>query len=168
MTMRIYLFPVFICLGFACFGQINQKAIVEKNSNKIIVSFVKDDRSINIADKFKLVIKNGNETFKIGIKGNQLILPHLDKDTGYTVIFMYKNVNLVFNRIFKKMLLADQDVTWRFGIDNRPFNDLLGLISNEEYEKNTSIKQIQYLQLDPMEDGDGIQFVHKIEQSSNK
>jgi hypothetical protein len=106
---------------------------------------------------------NNKDTLPISVKGNELVLTKLKKDTGYTIIFRFKGITLSFNSITRKMIIPDQNVTWKFGIDNPPFNDLLGLISNEEYKNNKNIKQLQYLQFDPMDYGDGIQFVKKIE-----
>jgi hypothetical protein len=150
-------------MSLACLGQANETDTANPNNKKLLVSFVIDDSSINISNQFKMFFINEKDTLRIGVEGNRLILPNLEKDTGYTIVFMFKHYVLSFNRMTKKLITPDQDITWKFGIDNPPFNDLLGLISNEEYKTNKKIKQIQYFQFDLMEYGDGIQFVHKIE-----
>jgi hypothetical protein len=61
------------------------------------------------------------------------------------------------------MIFPDQNITWKFGVENRPFSDSMGLLKESEYRTDKKTRQLQYLQFDLMEYGDGIQFVNKIE-----
>ena len=50
---------------------------------------------------------------------------------------------------------------WKFGIENQPFNTDNRILSTEEYNDKT-IKKFEYLQLNPLEFGDGIEKVNII------
>jgi len=63
--------------------------------------------------------------------------------------------------LLRKTLYPDQDIHWKFGIQNRPFTHALGLLSQKELDTDTVTKQLVYLQFDLQEHGDGIQIVQK-------
>ncbi|MBN8876906.1 MAG: hypothetical protein J0I32_05120 [Sphingobacteriales bacterium] len=152
-------------LLIGCHGTANQAPTADgiSDSKKITVSFTIDDSLINIKDKFQVAISNGNTSEKAIVKGNEISLPELKTDTGYTIIFKYADVSLSFKRVTKKMIVTSQDMEWKFGIDNRPFNNLLGLLSTQEFNTDKKTRQLQYLTFDPQEHGDGISAVNKIE-----
>jgi hypothetical protein len=150
---------------FTCSGQLNQENFGIGHAKKILVSFFLDGKQVRIRNNFKLIFVNEKDTFTCHIKGIQAAPPDIIRDTEYTVIFSYKNYVLSFDKISKRMISADQDITWDFGIDKYPFHQNLDLLSSEDYKAaiETRVKQIQYLQLNLMEYGDGIQFVNKVE-----
>jgi hypothetical protein len=60
------------------------------------------------------------------------------------------------------MITPDQNYEWRFGIDNRPFDNTLGLLSYEEFLTDTITSRLEYWQFITIDEGDGIQIVNKI------
>lgn len=66
------------------------------------------------------------------------------------------------------MLFPAQNYTWEFGIDNRPFNESMDLITPQEYENDKTTRQLQYLRIQPMEFGDGLRFINKISYNKSK
>jgi hypothetical protein len=154
-----------LCLLFTCLGQINQGNFGVGHGKKILVAFFIDGKQVKIRNHFKLIFVNEKDTFPTAIKGIQAIPQNIEKDTGYRVIFLYKKYVLSFDRITKRMISADQDITWDFGTDNYPFHQNLDILTSENYKSaiEKKVKQIQYLRFDLMEYGDGIQFVKKID-----
>jgi hypothetical protein len=59
------------------------------------------------------------------------------------------------------MINPSQKMEWKFGIENQPFNTDNRILSTEEYNDKT-IKKFEYLQLNPLEFGDGIEKVNII------
>ena len=161
----IYLLPVWFSLIVACTSQSPKNESVQKkiNTKTITVNFIIDDSTVNISNDFRLLFVNTGDTQAAIINGNKLELPILNKDTGYTICFVYKNYSLSFSNFTKKMILPDQDIEWNIGIDNKIVNNLRGLLSAEEFKNKKKFKQLQYFQFNPIEYGDGIQFVKKIE-----
>lgn len=143
-----------------------KKPVAETNSNennkKLSINFTVDDSIILLHDDFIVFLVNEKDTLHLLSKNNELILPVLEKDTGYSVTFKYNDYSLSFKGITKRMIFPGQDVEWKFGINNRPFNKLTGLLSDKEYKSDTNTKELQYLQFNLLEQGDGIQFVNKI------
>ena len=166
MLYKIFISTFFIGL-ISCSNQSENKVsdkpqAMKDDSKKLIASFTIDDNAINIQDKFSIILINNGDSLNTSIKGNQITIPSLTRDTGYTVVFKYNNYILPFHGLTKQMLFSGQDMEWKFGIDNRPFNHSLGLLSEGEFNTDKTTKQLQYLQFSPMERGDGIQFVNKI------
>ncbi len=143
-----------------------KKPITENSNNegkkKLLISFNIDDSTFLLHDDFTVFFINEKDTLHVSSKNNELNLPVLEKETGYSVAFKYKLYSLYFKGITKQMIFPGQDVEWRFGIDNRPFNKLTGLLSDEDYKIDTETRELQYLQFNLLEQGDGIQFVNKI------
>ena len=157
---------LFILSG--CSGQEKKQPVSESiaSNKKLLVSFTLNDSTININDRFNLWFANGIDTLHASIKGNELILPDFreKKDTGYTVGFECSGYKLYFSRITRRMIFPGQDVEWKFGIQNKALtNNYRGLLSEQEYKSGKKYKEIQFLQFNPLEEGDGVQFVNKIE-----
>ncbi len=165
MRIKLYIITSLIFFFISCSGQIKEKISGSSDTiNKsITIAFMIDETRIDINNNFSLFFANGSDTLHAGIRGTKLVLPNLEKDTEYTVIFKYKYFNLSFNKILKRTILPDQNMEWLFGIENRPFNDSLGLLSYQDFKTDKKTRQLQYFQFRPQEYGDGIQFVKKIE-----
>lgn len=150
----------------SCSNQSPNPVTENNNSNeakkKILISFIEDDSTVTLHDDFTVFFVKVRDTLHLSSINNELTLPMLKNDTGYSVLFKYMGYNLYFKGLTKQMILPGQDVEWKFGVDNRPFNKLTGLLSDEEYTNDIKTKQLQYLQFNLLEQGDGIQFVNKI------
>ena len=134
-----------------------------QGANKSLkVSFAIDDSIVVLHDDFTITFVNNHDTMRVYSKNNELVLPALNKEMGYSVLFEYKNYDLTFKGITKKMIFPEQDVEWKFGVDSRPFNNLTGLLTYEEYKRDSLTRKLEYLQFNFLEQGDGIQFVNKI------
>ena len=159
----IIIIVCFMHLTLFCFGQSNDISETSKPNKLLLVTLNVEGKTINIKNHFRIFFVNGSDTFNVGVKGNQLILPHFEKDTGYTVTLVYKKYVLSFDRITKRMIFPGQDVTWKFGVDDRPFNEALSIYGPERYKSiDKAVKRLQYLQFDMMEEGDGIEFIREI------
>jgi hypothetical protein len=88
--------------------------------------------------------------------------PAISKHKSYSIVFLHKKDTLTFKGIDSRYLMPDQNYEWRFGIDNRPFDNLLGILPYDEYLKDTITSKLTYWQLNPLEKGDGVQFYNKI------
>jgi hypothetical protein len=162
--MRLYFILCILLFLLSCSGQTTQKPKENSLSSKsITVSFSIDDSFLPIKNQYHVVFVSGNKSIEASIKGNELFLPAIDTNTNYTIVFRYANYSLLFKNVMSQRILTGQDMAWKFGIDNRPFNNDLGLLSTEELKTDTKIKQLQYLVFDPLEHGDGIAAVNKIE-----
>ena len=158
--LRIGLFLLF---ANVCSCQSRTKTVEKKQNNKkLFVSFTLDDSLIVLNNNFTVLFINGRDTIQPKITKNELTVSNIKTNTNYKVIFKYKKYDFEFKGITKQMIFPNQDVEWKFGIDNRPFNRLTGLLSDKEYNNDKEIMQIQYLQFNLLEQGDGIQFVNKI------
>lgn len=135
---------------------------VKQEGKKIVVSFMVDEISIKLKDDFKIYIMNGDETFECPPKDNYIELPTLNKDSGYSIRFEFEKYKLTFDNFTKKLITPKQNIEWRFGIDNRPFNNILGLLPHNEFKTDTTTKELHYLKYNLLEEGDGVQFVKKI------
>jgi hypothetical protein len=164
MIIRLYVFAILTFTFSNCFSQEKKYLSVANDINKkFIVSFFIDDKPVKIKNNFKVFFINGKDTLKPDVKESELLLlPGLFKDSIYTIVLNYNKYCLSFNRITQKMIFPGQDVEWRFGIDNPPFNSLLGLLKENDYKNVQKFKQLQYLQLMLMEYGDGVQFVNTV------
>mgnify|MGYP003440025937 FL=1 len=128
----------------------------------IRISFTIDDSITNVANKFDVRFINGNDTLMGMTDSIFLRLPDLEKDSIYDVSFSYESYRLYFKDMPRTMIIPEQEIEWKFGIDNRPFNNLLGLLPYHEYQNDTTTKKLIYLQFNPFEFGDGIQLVQKV------
>ena len=133
----------------------------EQKEKRILISFTIDDSVQNITDSFRIDFISGVDTLSGMADKNFLNLPGIEKDTTYEVVFNYATYSLSFKEVTKQMIVPEQNIEWKFGIDNRPFNNLLGLLPYEEFKTDTTTKQLIYFQFSPMESGTGIQFVQK-------
>lgn len=160
-----YIISTCLFLVTACTSQApKEKAVyTDIQAKDITVNFIIDDSVVNISNKFALYFINAGDTQAAIINGNKLKLSILNKDTGYTVSLRYNNYKLDFPNFTKKMIISDQDIEWNIGVDNKLSNNLRGLLSDEEFKTKNKFKQLQYFQFNPMEHGDGIQIVKKIE-----
>ncbi|MBN8687561.1 MAG: hypothetical protein J0M10_11090 [Chitinophagales bacterium] len=128
--------------------------------NRIEVSFTIDDVKQRIKENLIINFIGDNDTFSCVIdKTDYIKIPDLISET-YTIILIFNKDTLEFRDV-KKTILKNSNNRWAFGIDNKPFNNLLGLLSYEETIVDTATKKIQYWQFYPTK-GDGIQFVNKL------
>lgn len=95
---------------------------------------------------------------------NYLILPPgINNRKSYDIVFLSKTDTLTFKSINSDYLTPRQNFEWRFGVDNRPFNNLLGILSHNEYLKDSVTNKLTYWQFNPLETGDGFFFYNKIQ-----
>jgi hypothetical protein len=88
--------------------------------------------------------------------------PDINSRKFYDIVFLHKKDTLTFKEIDSRVLTPDQKYEWSFGIDNRPFDNLLGILPYEEYLKDTITRKLTYWQFRPLEKGDGVFFYNKI------
>ena len=154
---------LFLLFAIVCSCQSRTKTVEEKQNNKkLFVSFTLDDSLIVLNNNFTVSFINDRDTIQTKITKNELSVSNFKTNAVYKVIFKYKKYDLEFKGVSTQMIFPNQDVEWKFGIDNRPFNRLKGVLSDKEYNDDKEILQIQYLQFNMLEQGDGIQFVNKI------
>lgn len=108
---------------------------------------------------------NGQDSLDGFVLGDSIQLPELNKTT-YSIRFLYKSYNLLFDSVLTTIIIPEQGMGWRFGIDSKPFNELLGLLSSHEYKNDTITNELYYMQFEP-EGLDGIVIVKKVTQNSN-
>src|SRR5580692_7829082 len=99
-------------------------------SKYIKVSFSIDKKSIDIAGNYKLFLVKGPDTLYAAINSNNIELPKMN-DSTYEVVFKYGQYILSFQNIARRTLLSDQNMQWKFGIQNRPFDLESGLLSKQ-------------------------------------
>jgi hypothetical protein len=110
----------------------------------ITASFSIDDSAISLDSNSKLLLSNNVETNRLELKGDTVVLPLLTVDTGYNLLFKWRFETLSFKHIPRYALIRQQDMHLEFGIDNPPFDKLLGLIPVKDYAA-PKFKQLQYL-----------------------
>lgn len=132
-----------------------------EQQKEIQVSYAIDDKAVNISGCFGVVFVNEKDTLRGKATKSLLRLPDLKENVKYAIIFCCNTDTLKFEGVSGKTITPEQDIEWKFGIDNKPFNHLLGLLSESAYKSATKLTQLSYLQLDPKEFGDGIQFIVK-------
>lgn len=153
------MFPTLIYFGVIIFNIFCNPS--KKEEKSIQINFAIDDSIQNIENNFNVDFFDGYDTLKSAVRNNYLVLPVINRDTTYEVIFTFSQYTLSFKGITKKMIVPEQNIEWRFGVDNKPFNNLLGLLPYGESISDTTTKQLIYFQFLPMEYGTGIQFVQK-------
>ncbi len=154
--------PLLCCSGQPKEDNNKNDALGREEGKKIAVSFMIDETSIYLKDDFRIHIVNDAEVLDCSSKNNYIELPGLNKDTGYSIIFEYGKYKLTFDNLTKKIITPKQDIEWKFGIDNRPFNNILGLLPYDELTSDSTTKELHYLKYNLLEEGDGVQFVRKI------
>ena len=107
-------------------------------------------------------ISNG-DTLKNEIGSNgYLTFKNVLNKNEYSVMFIHSADTLIFSDVETKMIIPDQNYEWRFGIDNRPFDNSLGLLSYDDFLTDTVTRKLLYWQFYTLEKGDGIQIIKKI------
>jgi hypothetical protein len=155
-TMNIF----FLCwlLGM-CSVNCNSHS-ASKSEKTIAISFNIDGKLMPIANNFVLQFIKGHDTLTAHATDTIILLPNL-KDSLYDVQFKYASSTLLFPAMSTNTIIPKQNIKWKFGIQNRPFNIESGLLSKSDYQNDTTTKYIIYWQFDPEEFGDGIQIVQK-------
>ncbi|MEO8403926.1 MAG: hypothetical protein ABI480_05010 [Chitinophagaceae bacterium] len=130
------------------------------NDGKVIgVKLYIDDSLQKIRDDINVYFITGTDTLNTHIFNDSLELPFL-RNNAYDIVLKYKGYSLLFDNVPRTMILSNKGMSWKFGIDNKPFNNLLGLMSTDEYKNDKTTRQIYYLLFEP-EDMDGIAIVRK-------
>lgn len=127
---------------------------------KIKVNFIIDDIKKNIDDNFVIYLVSGSDTLVVK-PHNKVFIEIPNVDNHYELIFKNEQNLLKFPNVPSKMIIPKQDFEWNFGIDKKPFNKYLNLMSETEYETDNKTTEISFLQFDPQSYGDGIQLVEK-------
>jgi hypothetical protein len=154
--------------NYSCISQFVEKKENKSSKNSEYVSFFVDGKKKKIDNRFSFTIIHNKDTIKSRVIGHRLLIPEIADRLDYSVVFKYNKYTLSFDRISKKMLLANQNYTWEFGVDNRPFDESLDLLTSQEYESNKTIRQLQYVRIKPMEYGDGLRFINRIGYNKSK
>jgi|HubBroStandDraft_2_1064218.scaffolds.fasta_scaffold27792_2 hypothetical protein len=165
MNKKLIISIVFVCSFFGGIAQETVDTFGVGHGKKIFVNLYVDNKMVKMGSRFEFFFINGSDTFLCKKSGTTIIPSEVKKDTGYRVVFRYKNMSLSFDRISRRMIDADQDITWVFGVDNYPFISHAEVISDDQYKDAAKKKtqRIEYLRLQLMEYGDGRQFVKMIE-----
>lgn len=159
---------ILIFYSYSCISQPLDKKGNKRSKNSLYVSFFVDGKKQKIDSRFSFTVTHNKDTIKTRIIGHRLLIPEIVDRLDYSIIFKYSNYTLSFNRISKKMLFPGQNYTWEFGVDNRPFDESLDLMTSQEYESDKTTRQLQYLRLIPMEFGDGLRFINMIGYNKDK
>ena len=152
--LLLYFVPLFF--SSAC----NNRASTDQNKH-IKISFSVDKQLVDIGGNYQLFLVNGRDTLPAAVDKSYVELPKMD-DSIYEVVFKYGQYTLTFQNIARQTLFPEQNMQWKFGVQNRPFDLESGLVTKQEYETDTLTRQLVYLQFDPQEHGDGIQIVRKL------
>ena len=135
----------------------------ETQQKTIKVLFFVDGVRKELTKSDRLFFISKSDTLKNEIDNNGYITSkNVLTQNEYSVIFIHSKDTLVFNGIEAIMITPDQNYEWRFGIDNRPFDNTLGLLSYEEFLTDTITSRLEYWQFITIDEGDGIQIVNKI------
>lgn len=127
----------------------------------IKISYQIDDKEVQLNDNFIISVVREKDTFNFYPKQKKVSLYKFDEFDKYEVNFIYDKKILNFKDVSNKMLNPSQQMEWKFGIENKPFKIEDGLLSTEEFSDET-IKQVEYMQFNPLEFGDGIEKVNII------
>ena len=163
MSLKGMILLALLLYSYSCISQSVDKKGNESSIDSLYVSFFLDGKKIKIDNRFNFTIVHKKDTIKARVIGHCLFVPEIADLLDYTIIFKYGKYSLSFHRISKEMLTPDdQNYTWEFGVDNRPFDESLDLMSSQQYETDKITRQLQYLRIQPMEVGDGLRFVNTI------
>lgn len=158
-----YLFSLILLLAMNFYMSCNKPLKNElKNDKIILVSFKINDEEIIIKDAFDIFFIDNKDTVKSIVKGNEILVLDLQPNKEYSIIFIYEKYKLSFSKITYNMIFPQQNLELDFGIEYPPFVQTRGLLTAKEYEDKVQYNQLQYLQFDVLEYGNGIQFVNKI------
>lgn len=133
---------------------------INKTNHKIKINFTIDDVRKNIDDNFLIYLIDNLDTITIK-PYNKVFVKIPNIDSKYDLLFKNEDFLLKFKNLSSKTIIPNQDFEWNFGIDTRPFNKYLGLMSEQDYNTDKMTKEIFYLQFNPEEYGDGIQLIEK-------
>lgn len=160
MKTKFNIFILFLILFVSCKDN-TQNVKTSDNVKKVSVSLIIDDKKINLSS-YKLYCVNNQDTLSLSIdSGVYLTIPkNIKKDKEYTVIFQYENNILKFDKILGESIIPNQNMEWLFGIDRKPFDKTLALLTEEEYNSK-NINRVYYWQFNLLEFGDGVIFVRK-------
>jgi hypothetical protein len=93
------------------------------------------------------------------VKNNYIIIPRLSREIKtMTVTITYKGHRGVFRNIDRRVIKSTKDVEWIFGVDEAPFDPLIGVSTEGDNDK---YKKIVYWKFDLLKEGDGIMFTDK-------
>ncbi|THU39747.1 hypothetical protein FAM09_14735 [Niastella caeni] len=168
MSLKTLILVSIVFCSCHCLSQSVGKKVNTSSRNIFYVSFFVDGKEKKIDNRFSFTIVHHDDTIKAKIKGHSILVPEIKDLLDYSIIFKYREYSLSFNRISKKMLFPAQNHTWEFGIDNRPFDESMDLMTSQEYENDKTTRQLQYLRIQPMEFGDGLRFINKIIYNKSK
>jgi len=134
-----------------------------QGTKSIRLSFYVDGVLHPLTPKDKLYLVSKSDT----INGwwneqNQINFSSEPTQLQYDLVFVKEKDTLLFEKTDLQLLKPGQDFEWWFGIDNKPFDRELGLLTIQEYAKDTLLRKLNYWQLLPQEEGDGIQIAKKV------
>jgi hypothetical protein len=161
--MKCRFLMVLILVSLYSFGQMNNKGTNGKNKYTNKVSFATEGKKRNIDNQFSITIIHEHDTIRAKVKSHEFVVPKLSNSIEYIVTFKYRQYTLSFRPVPRAWLIPDEDVTWEFGIDNKPFKESLDLIPENQTKADSAICQLQYLRLDPSISDPGRLFVNKID-----
>ena len=147
---------LFFLLNFSLELNAQEKKSIKLSfySDGVLHPLTSNDRLFLVC-KTDTIMGKWNEQNKVIFLGD-LIQPQ------YDLVFVKEKDTLLFEKIDAGLLKPNQAFEWRFGIDNKPFDRQLGLLTISEYESETLLRKLNYWQLLPQEEGDGIQIFKKI------
>ena len=122
----------------------------------IIISYSINDSNIDIKNNFTISVIKEKDTLIFYPKDQIINFEKLNEFNNYIIIFKHNKRSIVFDNFSNKMLNPSQKMEWKFGIENQPFNVENKILSTEEYNDKT-IKELEYIQFNPLEFGDGIE-----------
>jgi hypothetical protein len=135
--------------------------IINGQSKNVKVVFYIDGIKQEISkDKILFIRRIDTLVGKIDANGF-LVFPPDMHDEKHNVVFQHGVDTLTFKNIEAVMLKPNQNYEWCFGIDNRPFDNLLGILPYNEYLTDTITRKLKYWHFSPQEEGDGIQIYYK-------
>jgi len=146
----------------ACTGSEKHLEKQLENNKIISVSFKIDNKNIMIKDDFEILFIEKQDTIKSIIRENEILFPNLKHNKEYDIVFIYEKYKLSFSKITYNMIFPNQNFELAFGIEYPPFTYSKDILTTEEYENRNQYNEIQYLQFNLFEYGDGIQFINKM------
>ena len=125
----------------------------------ILISYTINNSNIDIKNNFTISVIKRKDTLIFYPKDEIINFKKFSEFNNYIVIFKHNERSIIFNDFSNKMLNPSQKTEWKFGIENQPFNVENKILSTEEYNDKT-IKELEYLQFNPLEFGDGIEKIN--------
>ncbi|HEY9006443.1 MAG TPA: hypothetical protein VIM75_09925 [Ohtaekwangia sp.] len=132
-------------------------------TKKVGVKFFFEENAISLRDNFSVSIVIDSDTVRCKVNKGGVEIPkaYVNKETPAAIVFETDNQAFTINIPDARSLYPDQDMVWIFGVDQRPFNPVIGALSMEEIQADSITKEVFYLKLDPQESGDGLMFISK-------